>query len=132
MASVYKRKNEDGTTCWRAVVRIKGHPPVCNHFDRKQEADDWAADVERKIRLGQYRFDRHSVTNTFSDLADRFLRDGALEHHRSAKVPFVTSTTGKLDLEPSRLFISQQSSSEKKDSCFSTIRHQKGNVPLQP
>jgi integrase len=85
MASVYKRKNEDGTVCWRAVVRIKGHPSVCNHFERKQEADDWAADVERQIRLGQYRFDRHNVTNTFSNLADRFLRDGALEHHRSAK-----------------------------------------------
>ena len=85
MASVYKRKNDGGTACCRAVVRIKGHPPVCNHFDRKQEADGWAADVERQIRLGQYRFDRHSVTNTFSDLADRFLRDGALEHHRSAK-----------------------------------------------
>ena len=85
MASVYKRKNEDCTTCWRAVVRIKGHPSVCNHFERKQEADDWATDVERQIRLGQYQFDRHSVTNTFSDLTDRFLRDGALEHHRSAK-----------------------------------------------
>ena len=85
MASVYKRKNEDGTTPWRAVVRIKGHPTVCNHFERKQEADDWAADIERQIRLGQYQFDRQSVNNTFSDLVDRFLRDGALEHHRSAK-----------------------------------------------
>ena len=84
MASVYKRKNEDCTTCWRAVVRIKGHPSVCNHFERKQEADDWAADIERQIRLGQYQFDRQSVNNTFSNLADRFLRDGSLEHHRSA------------------------------------------------
>ena len=85
MASVYTRKNEDGTTCWRAVVRIKGHPSVSNHFERKQEADDWAADIERQIRLGQYQFDRQSVNNTFSDLADRFLSSGALEHHRSAK-----------------------------------------------
>ena len=85
MASVYKRKNNDGTTCWRAVVRIKGHPSVSNHFERKQEADDWAADIERQIRLGQYRFDRYGVTNTLSNLADRYLHDGALEHHRSAK-----------------------------------------------
>ncbi len=28
MASIYKRKNEDGTTVWRAVVRKKGYPTV--------------------------------------------------------------------------------------------------------
>jgi hypothetical protein len=39
MASIFKRKNENGTTVWRAVVRIKGYPTVCNHFERKQEAD---------------------------------------------------------------------------------------------
>ena len=49
MASIFKRKNDDGTTVWRVVIRIKGYPTVCNHFDRKQEADDWAADTERQI-----------------------------------------------------------------------------------
>lgn len=49
MASIYKRKDKEGkVTVWRAVVRIKGYPTVCNHFDRKQEAEDWAADVERE------------------------------------------------------------------------------------
>jgi hypothetical protein len=38
MASIYKRKNDNGTTVWRAVVRIKGYPSICNHFERKQEA----------------------------------------------------------------------------------------------
>ncbi len=47
MASIFKRKNKDGTTHWRAVIRVKGYPTVCNHFARKQEADDWAIDVER-------------------------------------------------------------------------------------
>ena len=31
MASIFKRKNANGTTIWRAVVRIKGYPTVCNH-----------------------------------------------------------------------------------------------------
>lgn len=85
MASIFKRKNKDGTSCWRAVVRIKGYPTVCNHFDRKQEAEDWSHEVERKIKLGQFKFDQHNQIHTFAELADRFINDGALEHHRSSK-----------------------------------------------
>lgn len=54
MASIYKRKDGKG---WRAVIRIKGHPSISTHWDRKQEAEDWAQDVERQIKLGQYKFD---------------------------------------------------------------------------
>lgn len=83
MASIYKRKNQDGTSVWRAIVRIKGYPTVCNHFERKQEADDWAKDTERKIKLGQFKFDQHNHLHTFKELVDRYIQDGALEHHRS-------------------------------------------------
>jgi integrase len=85
MASIFKRKNDDGTTVWRVVIRIKGYPTICNHFDRKQEADDWAADTERQIRLGQFKFDQHNKIHTFAELIDRFIQDGVLEHHRSAE-----------------------------------------------
>ena len=85
MASIQKRKNKNGTTHWRAVVRIKGYPTVCNHFDRKQEAEDWARDVERQIKAGQFKFDQHNKIHTFSELIQRYIQDGALEHHRSAK-----------------------------------------------
>lgn len=84
MASIYKRKNKDGTSVWRAVVRIKGYPSVCNHFDRKQEADDWAKETERKIKVGQFSFDQYKKQYTFQELVEHFLQDGALEHHRSA------------------------------------------------
>jgi hypothetical protein len=84
MASIFKRKNDNGTTVWRAVVRIKGYPTVCNHFERKQEADDWARDIERQIKLGQFKFDQHNQIHTFAQLLDRYLLDGAIEHHRSA------------------------------------------------
>lgn len=83
MASIYKRKNNDGTAVWRAVVRIKGYPTVCNHFKRKQEAEDWAHEVERQIKAGQFKFDQHNQTRTFAELIDRYIQDGALEHHRS-------------------------------------------------
>lgn len=85
MASIQKRKNKDGTSHWRAVVRIKGYPTVCDHFERKQEAEDWAVDTERQIKLGQYKPERIKASHTFSDLIARFLESGALEHHKSAK-----------------------------------------------
>ncbi len=85
MASIFKRKNENGTTVWRAIVRIKGYPTVCNHFDRKQEGEDWSANVEPEIKAGEFKFDQHKKIHTFSELLARYIQDGALEHHRSAE-----------------------------------------------
>ena len=86
MASIYKRKFKDRKGFnWRAVVRIKGYPSVCNHFDRKEEAEDWAADIERQIKQGKFKFDQHKQQYTYGQLVDRYIQDGALEHHRSAK-----------------------------------------------
>jgi integrase len=84
MASIYKRKNANGTTVWRAVIRLKGHPTVCIHRDRKEEAKDDASEIERQIKAGQFKFDQHKKLYTFNELIDRYILDGALEHHRSA------------------------------------------------
>lgn len=84
MASIQKRKNKNGTSHWRAIVRIKGYPTVCNHFDRKQEAEDWAADVERQIKQGKFNFDQHKHQHTFVQLFDRYISDGCMQHIRSA------------------------------------------------
>ncbi len=84
MASIYKRDNEDGSKVWRAVVRIKGYPTVCNHFERKQEAEDWASGIEREIKLGKFKFDQHKQQHTFAELIDRYTSDGMLQHIRSA------------------------------------------------
>jgi len=86
MASIYKRKSKDGkSSVWRAVVRIKGYPTTCNTFERKQEAEDWANDTERRIKLGQYNFESNNTSQTYSALLDRLIDDGALQHHRSLK-----------------------------------------------
>jgi len=84
MASLYKRKNKNGTTVWRAVIRIKGYPSVCKHFEYKQEGLDWALQTERQIKQGQFKFDQHNKIHTFGELVDRYIQDGAIEHHRSA------------------------------------------------
>lgn len=84
MASITKRQNKNGTSVWRAVVRIKGYPTICNHFERKQEADDWAADVEREIKRGQYKFDQARAKHTFSELREQYIGSGILEHQKAA------------------------------------------------
>ena len=83
MASIYKRKNENGTTVWRAVIRIKGYPSISNHFERKQEADDWAKETERRITLGQFNFTAHNKHHTYTDLLHRMEGDGAFDLQRS-------------------------------------------------
>ncbi len=85
MASIYKRKNANGTSVWRAVVRIDGYPTVCSHWNRKQEAEDWARETEHKIKLGQYKFDQRKKLRTFNELLDHYIANGAIEHHRSVK-----------------------------------------------
>jgi hypothetical protein len=64
---------------------MKGYPIVCDHFDRKQEAEDWANETERRIKLGAYNFGAHNQHHTYADLIDRMHADGALSHHRSLK-----------------------------------------------
>lgn len=81
MASIYKRK--DGKS-WRAVIRIKNHPTVCDHFDRKEEAEDWARDTERKIKLGQYSPNK-AKEKTVADLIDLYIKDVVTDHHKASK-----------------------------------------------
>lgn len=81
MASIYKRKDGKG---WRAVVRIKNHPTVCDHFDRKEVAEDWARDIERKIKLGQYSPDK-AKEKTVADLIDLYIINVVIDHHKAAK-----------------------------------------------
>jgi len=85
MASIYKRKNANGTTVWRAIIRIKGYPTICNHFERKQEADDWTKETERRIKLGQFNFAAHNKHHTYTDLLHRMEGDGAFDLQRSFK-----------------------------------------------
>jgi integrase len=85
MASVQKRVNKNGTFHWRVLIRLKGYPTVCNHFDRKKEADDWAQAVERQIKAGKYKFDRANHQRAFLELVERYKADGILDHLKSAK-----------------------------------------------
>ncbi len=77
---------------------LKATPQFAITFDRKQEAQDWANETERQIKLGRYNFAKHDQKKTLADLIDRYIDDGVLDHHKAAK-----DTRRHLDYFKSRL-----------------------------
>src|SRR3982751_6561103 len=77
MASIEKRVGQDGSTSYRAKVRVKGFAPETATFARRTDARLWAAKVESDIKLG-----RHfgvSSRHSFADLVKEYkphARDG--------------------------------------------------------
>jgi len=91
MASIYQRTNKDGSKVWRAIIRLKGHPTVCEHFIRKQEAEDWAMDTELQIKRGKYSPGK-GKEKTLIDLIDAYIQDAVIGHHKA-----VTDTVRQLN-----------------------------------
>jgi integrase len=73
MAAIEKRKNADGTTSYRAKVRLKGFEPVSASFTRLTDARAWAAKTEQDQKNGRY-FGQ-SKRHTLSELIDRYTND---------------------------------------------------------
>ena len=42
MATIYERKNLNGSSTWRVQLRRKGYPTFCLSFDSEKDAIDWA------------------------------------------------------------------------------------------
>jgi len=67
MASIYQRTNRNGSKVWRMVIRIKGYPTICEHFDRKQEAEDRASEIELQIKRRKFTLNK-AKDKTLNDL----------------------------------------------------------------
>lgn len=81
MASVYQRTNKDGSKVWRVVVRVKGHPTVCEHHERKQVAYDRA---ELQIKQGKF-ISNKAKEKTLNELINLYIDDAVIGHHKAAK-----------------------------------------------
>lgn len=46
MATIYERKNLNGTSTWRVQIRRKGCPKFCLSFDSENSARDWVKEHE--------------------------------------------------------------------------------------
>ncbi|TKB25567.1 hypothetical protein FCL47_13595 [Desulfopila sp. IMCC35006] len=53
MARIQARKGKKRTT-YTATVRVQGFDPIARTFDTKGEAKNWAADIEKEMRMGRY------------------------------------------------------------------------------
>ncbi len=70
MASIEKRKNEDGAVSYRVKVRLRGRPPESATFERLTDARAWAQKTEADMKAG-----RHfgtSKRHTLAELLDRY------------------------------------------------------------
>ena len=70
MATVQKRKNDDGTTSYRVMVRLKGHPTATATFPRLTDAREWGSNTERDMKAGRY-FSAAKL-KTLGDLFDKY------------------------------------------------------------
>lgn len=76
MATVQKRKNGDGTTSYRVMVRLKGHPTASATFDRLTDAREWGSKTERAMKAGRY-FSAAKL-KTLGELFDKYEKTAEL------------------------------------------------------
>jgi integrase len=72
MATIEKRKGKKGTT-YRATVRRSGYPRQIKTFPSRQDAQDWADELERDIRDRRLAPHRLAQRKTLSDAVDKYL-----------------------------------------------------------
>jgi integrase len=72
MAMIETRRNADGSTSYRAKVRIKGFPAQSATFERRTDAKEWAKQTEISIKEGKYFKTAEAKKHTVKELADRY------------------------------------------------------------
>lgn len=83
MATIEKRKLDDGTISYRVKVRLKGHPLENATFSRLTDAREWIQKTEADIKAG-----RHfgaSKRHTLTDLIDLYEKSAKYKELKSAK-----------------------------------------------
>ena len=75
MATIETRRNADGTTSYRARVRVRGHRPESATFARRTDAKTWAKGIEAAIAEGRRLPTIEARRHTLGELIDRYIRD---------------------------------------------------------
>jgi len=70
---IEKRINKDGSSTYRARVRIKGHPSVSESFSSLALAKKWKRNTESAIEHGRFQFPSQEKKHTLAELVDRYL-----------------------------------------------------------
>jgi integrase len=73
MATIEMRRNADGTTGYRAKIRLKGFPSESATFERKTDAKEWAKQTEASMRQGRHFKTAEAKKHTVGELIDQYL-----------------------------------------------------------
>lgn len=84
MATIQERKNRNGKTSYRAIVRLKGVPPQTATFVRKTDARNWAHRVETEVRERRYFPKAIAGNHNLAEAITRYLEDVMPRKSRSA------------------------------------------------
>jgi integrase len=101
--ATYRRRHG----CWTVAVRRKGYPAQYNTFDKKSEAEDWAKDVEIKMKRRAFVDTTSSEKTILKTLLTRYSDDvsvtkkGAVAEQSKinmiCKHPFALKTLTQID-----------------------------------
>ncbi|MGB9132656.1 MAG: site-specific integrase [Methanosarcina sp.] len=86
MATITKRTNPNGETCYQARVRLKGHPVQTETFKRLTDAKKWGVQIEAAIRERRHFKTVESTRHTLAELIDRYIRDVIPRKARQGKM----------------------------------------------
>lgn len=85
MANIEKRISENGDVSYRVKVRIKGYPTQSATFERKTDANTWAASTESAIKEGRHFKTAESKRHTLGELIDSYIKVELPKKPRNAK-----------------------------------------------
>ncbi len=75
MAIIETRQRKNGSVSFRALIRIKGYPPVSQTFARRTDAKLWAQQTESAMKSGRYQHTPEAKRHTVAEAIERYLLD---------------------------------------------------------
>jgi|GEM_PF-6657612 len=69
MAHITPRKNKNGTTSWRASVRLTGYPQMQRSFETESQAREWAEITEKGMK------NPYLLRPTFNMVVNRYIKE---------------------------------------------------------
>ena len=90
MANIEKRIDSKGNVKYRALVRIKGHPPQSATFPQLTKAKTWAKKTEAELLDARHFGSNEAKKKTVADMIDRYI-DRIKRHNprRSKEIRFM-------------------------------------------
>lgn len=86
MANITKRTWKNGKTTYRVLIRVKGHEPLTESFDRLTDAKKWAMLTETAVRTGRHLKEDETKRHTIAELVDRYIEEVLPRKPKSARV----------------------------------------------